>query len=481
MMGADIVVTTVADEVANAEYGTEVIPGSFRDAVDKAQSGDVIKFNAPDGNTIALKGTIGFSGAGKVLVVDGINAATGNPIIITKSDEAKLTDRAINIANGSGSNDINITLKNLSFENIVSQANGACISSGNSAYQTLGPIVNVTLESCQFKNNEGRIPVGSSSGGGGVYMVSHGTNLVIKNCLFVGNKQTFTDSEADSRSVAYGGGVISSTGNNTSKLVVINSTFADNSSKSRGGSIFIGSSADLINCTFVGNSASQGGGFYFHNNNPINIFNCIFTNNHSKLADYEAQADLSRNNGTFTISHSLIGATNVPDVTSFPNTVLYQAGQPLFVAYETSSYGISVPVLANNGGLFPTAALVADGLASGTGTASVAGFDIPTTDQRGATRLTPPSIGAYEYGGVLTNIQEVQTSTAAVTISVAAGQIVIAAENQGIARVYSLSGAQVAQTAVNGVATVALPKGVYIVKFVETAGSASGIAKVLLN
>ena len=138
MFAADIIVTTVADD-------SDVPPvGSLREAIANAQSGDVIKFKTTDGGTIEVKNTLSLTGAGKVWVIDGLNATDGKPIILTKSADASAGSRVLQIANGSGSENIDVTIKNISFENIKSTSNGASITSGNSAYTT--PVLKILLD-----------------------------------------------------------------------------------------------------------------------------------------------------------------------------------------------------------------------------------------------------------------------------------------------------------------------------------------------
>ena len=70
---ADIVVTTVEDGTAE---GIGIPSGSFREAVANAQSGDVIKFNVTNGDTVKLVSAVIIDGAEKTLVIDGLNQAT---------------------------------------------------------------------------------------------------------------------------------------------------------------------------------------------------------------------------------------------------------------------------------------------------------------------------------------------------------------------------------------------------------------------
>lgn len=472
MFAADIIVTTVADD-------SDVPPsGSLREAIANAQSGDVIKFKTTDGGTIELKSTLTISGAGKVWVIDGLNATDGKPIILTKSADASASSRIFQIANGSGSENIDVTIKNFSFENIKSTSNGASITSGNSAYQTAAaPPIKIVIESCQFKNSESSISSTSSSGGGGVYFASHGTNVTFKNCLFQNNKLTFSDKETEDASKSIGGGCISTTGNNTAKITAINSTFANNSSLARGGAIFSGHPLYLVNCTFVGNHGMRGGGVYFHNDNEIIVVNTILTHNTS--TDNPDRGDLYRNPGTPTknnqFGYMIVGLTNytmegMPMVDLFPTDL-----PPLYASLDTYNN----PALGDNGGLFETVALSSNSAARNKGTTGTfQGLQIPTDDQRGYTRSATPSIGAFEFGAAAStnNIKSAENKIYSV-----ADQIIFADGMKGYARVFNVSGACVFQSEAEGTLRTNLPAGVYLVRFDDYNSNSAMAAKIVIK
>jgi hypothetical protein len=472
MMALDIVVTTVADNAS----GEDVIDGSFRAAVRDLAGGDVIKFAPVDGNTIELKQKIGFSGADMTVVVDGL-LPSGQPITITKSEEAAVGTRMIGVADGSSvvCGGLDVTIKNISFENIATNTNGSAIMAGNGIYNTSGASSGVTfdltVENCQFLNCVSTFKP-ASSGGGGALFVSHGTHLVVKNCLFANNKVVFVDDNGDptgaQTSITFGGGAIGSTGSNTASMKISNSTFYGNSSDGRGGAVYSGHHIDVINCTIANNaSGGRGGGLHFNTSSSTTaVINTIITNNTGD----GSYGDLT-GNATSLIYHSIIGQTNLSQEqidAAGPNNILYTAGMPLFVSGS--------PVLADNGGWYQTIA-IANGLASGTGVATVAGYDIPTTDQRGWTRNTPPSIGAYEYGA--TSAIELQ-KTPLGNIVASGNRIVLPAGIRGTVAVYDLAGKVVYSAKVNGGATVSLPQGAYVVKLIEATGLNS-VSKVLLK
>jgi hypothetical protein len=475
---ADIIVTTVADNLGG-EDEPDIISGSLREAVANAQSGDVIKLNPVDGNTIELKQAISFYGVNMELVIDGLNQ--GQPIKITKSAKAAEGTRMINIAAGSTeSAGMSITFKNISFEDIATTTSGSAINAGHSSYNTGGIFAglrfSVILENCRFVNCTAKFAAANSGGGGAVY-VAHGTNLIVRNCLFAYNKVEFTDGPDTSK--AFGGGAIGSTGTNTASMKIYNSTFHGNLTDGRGGGIHSGHHIDVINCTITGNtSAGQGGGLRLNaNSSAANVINTIITHNTGDGVHGDFSSAVTPTTAIPPLlSHNIIGATNFTQDqidASGPGNDLYTIGQSLFAG--------GVPVLANNGGWYETVALSEAGMATGAGIATLDGFEIPTTDQRGAVRsATKPSIGAYEYGGVLSGVETANSLQRG--IYAAGNQIFFAADITGTVKVYSLSGSCVFQAQVNGGSIAPeLPKGVYIVKVVNTANALNVVSKVVLN
>jgi len=471
LAAADIFVTNTDDD-------TDMAPdGSLRAAISAANSDDVIRINIPGGTNIVMMGGIGISGAGKTLTIDGMNLATGKPIILNK-DESASGSRLFNVGNSAGNEGLNVTFKNIVFEDIYTTQNGAVMSSGNSSYSAAGAIT-INLESCMFKNCTADLSATATSGGGGVYFLSHGTALNIYDCFFTGNFQKFQDDVTDPEKKSIGGGVIGSTGTNTAKLTVVNSTFTNNRSLARGGAIFIGHPATIINSTFAGNVAARCGGLYFHNNSQGDFINSVFTHNYSTTTANEAKSDFDKNNATapVTMAYCLVGATNFTELGV--GSSLYNVGMLLFTDYTTNDLSYNVPVATDNGGLYPTIALAENGVATKKGTSAYTGFTIPTADQRGASRLSPPCIGAFEYGGVVNSITDAES--AGVRIKAVNGGIEILTEVPGKVSVYNLSGTEVSNVQIiNEISISNLSKGVYVVKFVDTTG-VTVVSKVLLD
>jgi hypothetical protein len=481
MMALDIVVTTVADNASTED----VIDGSFRAAVRDAVGGDVIKFNPSDGSTIELKQKIGFSGADMKIVVDGL-LPSGQPIIITKSEEAVAGTRMIGVADGNSvvCEGLDVTIKNISFKDIATNTNGSAIMAGNGIYNSTGANPDVkfdlTVENCQFLNCVSTFTP-ASSGGGGALFVSHGTRLVVKNCLFAYNKVIFETGPDTGKT--FGGGAIGSTGSNTASMKLYNSTFYCNTSDGRGGGVYSGHHIDVINCTITGNIASgRGGGLHFNTGtSTTNVINTILAYNKGdgSYGDFSGNPTATAN----TLYYNIIGQTNLPQETIDelgPNNVLFTDGMPLFAEYTADESINKIPVLADNGGWYQTVALPTSSMAKGQGIAAVTGFDIPTSDQRGWTRATPPCIGAYEYGATAPSAIELQKAALGGIIAVG-DQVLLPAGSKGTVNVYNLAGKVVYSAKVNGGGIISnLPQGAYIVKLVESTGL-SVVSKVLLK
>ena len=182
----------------------------------------------------------------------------------------------------------------------------------------------------------------SASHGGGGGMYNSYSSPVLTNC-------TFTNNSADD-----GGGMYNNGYNGTCSPVLTNCTFSGNSAKYYGGGMYNGySSPELTNCILWGNTASSSGNEIYndnYSNNKPTIDTCIIKGGYSSYGTY----------------------TNI--ITADPKLM------PL------GNYGGSVqtcPVGAGSSAI--GAGKVVDGL---------------TTDARGMSRSSTPTIGACEFGNV---------------------------------------------------------------------------------
>jgi CSLREA domain-containing protein len=286
-------------------------PGSLRDTIATANSGDTINFAVT--GTIVLSSEIQFGknlnvvGPGaEQLIIEATNAVAMRLLHITSGTTtiADVTFRK-GRRNGPGGaiykENGNLTLNACALTNNLTQSN----SQGGAIYNDLG---NLTLNGCLLSNNQA---IGSSGGGifnargvvslfgctlngnsaqvgggissNGALTVTYSTvtgntaaggfsgsggaiesinaALTVDNCIFSNNKAF---------GMAAGGGAIDCGGNSTDVTTSIsNSTFSDNNSEDEGGAIHHGSNNSLggtpavmllvSNCTFSANKAPSGG------------------------------------------------------------------------------------------------------------------------------------------------------------------------------------------------------------------------------
>lgn len=455
------------ERVVTSLAGDAETEGGFRFEMKALQSGDVLTFNIPDGDEIILEGSSGLSdGEGKVFVIDGINKATGNRITFTSNGDN------FPFFSGLGSNAhlMDVTFRNIIVTNFNYAGNGAGFKLGNSKldgdpsdptrFATLR-LENVEISNC--------VVTGASNSGGALFN-GRGVNVIADKCLFANNS---SDESANGNSK--GGGAISTTGSGGSFLFT-NSTFVGNSAAAgRGGAIYSGMDCTLINCTVAGNTAFVGGGFYAHSAKQYTLINSIFYKN-IELNDAETSADIRRGNGSavFAIYNCLAGTDAVTTalVTDFESN-----GNSLIMPGMKVFENDDVLELKDNGGKTLTLALHAtQSMAAKTGTATVAGFDIPTVDQRGYTRAAKPCMGAFELGGIEPVGIQTATADAKFNYSVEKGRLVIA--ESGECRIFNTLGAKITEVTINGSAPINLESGIYIVRFMNEAGTS--VAKVLI-
>ena len=211
---------------------------------------------------------------------------------------------------------------------------------------------NVTIQNGYVDSNNGY------SGGG---MYNYYASPEITNCTFSGN------------SARYGGGMY----NYYSSPVLTNCTFSNNSAKNYGGGMYNIRSSDpvLTNCTFSGNSAKYYGGGMYNDSSSPTLTNCILWGN---------TATSSRNE----IYNS--GSNNKPTI----DTCIIKGGYSSYGTYTNIiTEDPKLMPLGNYGGSVQTCPVGAGSSAIGAGKV----VDDATTDARGFTRSSTPTIGACEY------------------------------------------------------------------------------------
>jgi len=261
------------------------------------------------------------------------------------------------------------------------------VIAGNKSTQTYGGSIfasaeKVTLDSCRVMNNQGI----------GIYIDAQ--VATVRNCLVSGNtggsglllhfcEQTLVENTTISaNNVDNGSGLLfdaydSNYGSNY-LLTVVNSTISGNKASSNGGGIY--SNADvvnLINSTITNNSASTGGGIYLIGE-VLSLESMIIAGNQASVgADIKTNAKVNAKN-------SALGSST--------GYTLTDLGGNLPVGID-----LKLAPLADNGGLTPTHALLADSPAINKGSNP----NNLLYDQRGTgfprVAGVAADIGAYEF------------------------------------------------------------------------------------
>ena len=339
---------------ANAAEPIRVTSGSqLKDALSSVTNGGVISIDADITDAVSSS-TISSS---KSFTIEG----NGHKITQASNERAPIRISA------SGTT---ITVKNLAFDGNGYSSN---LSYGGGAIASYrGAIV---VDNCIFENYYSS---GGNYGGGAILAQNSSSSVTVSNSSFINNRSN------------YHGGAIYTGGRST----ITNSTFYGNSSTRDGGAIYANSGGTIVNCTIVGNTSTRDGGGVRNNSSSsgsqTQLRNNIVIGNNCG-SSYSGK-DIYRANDQ---GYNLIGdavslsVTNTNTKTNVANTGWLDTGAP-----------------KDNGGipdklpLQPTIALIptADSPAINTGSsATVNSVSIPTTDQRGYTRIGAPDIGAYEY------------------------------------------------------------------------------------
>lgn len=393
----DFHAATQKELVVTSDGNNASTVGTLAWCINQATDGDVIEFNL-NKNEITQTESITIP-VDKTIVINGLNQYNNRKITLTGSA------RAFNV-NGT------LYLNNIIISDKITSS---IISSGS-----------LIVENSEFRNNR------SNADNGGAIRVSNGT-CIIRNSIFENNAAGGT----------YGGGAICIY-NENALLTIESSTFIDNEAI-QGGAISVFKAADMLatNCTFSGNKATggatnrRGGAIYCanpDNNTAHEEINCTIINStivgNSALnngggicAFSRTDQKMIRINLINTIVAYNIQGTAYNDVFNWnPNTRVVITAKncifgntnyssyidnssivpsnienaPIFNMLETFETSFKAPTLSYDGDL-PVAKLSPVSIAIGKGTVQHDGYNIPTVDQLGYERFSPPAIGAVEY------------------------------------------------------------------------------------
>ena len=363
-------------------------------------------------------------------------------------------------------------------------------------------------------------PVFTNTTGAGVYNGNAAVvkNSVIRNNITKGYKYTLTNAKTSEPALRGGGAYMNNAGS-----VFTNCIFANNevigtdvglvsNDNVAGGGLFADNGGAAYNCTFVNNKISSpisatpgtyndkgyGGGAIFKSASSgavvVKGYNNVFWNNISVGTIDPTKANLAiRNNFTsmlIDIQNNVIptapwwyGNANGTTTASGNNakanflncTVDLSATNgdakgpafnslPAVVGYSATASDIKANWSVTNNSYL---------LAKGSN--SISGYSL-STDFIGSTFLSPPSVGAFDYG--------LPTTISTATVNSDAKSSVIARNNMlvstidGVVQVVSLTGATVKNMKVTNGQVISLPSGAYIVRTVSSKGTS--VQKVVL-
>lgn len=415
-------------------------PGSLRDAITSAASGDTITFDLPAPDTISLitgelliDKNLAIIGPGAdLLTVDRspdsldlglpvLQIAAGNfDVTISGLTIAKgLSGGAISSGKGGGLDNQSTGVVNLSrcvfsdnfagFEGggVANEGQGTlnltdCTITGNSTNGLGGGLSNVfgegkvTMLRCTISDNTAK------GNGGGIRNAGDNTVMTITDSAIANNS-------VDASSTSFGGGIYND-GTMTIQGCTISNNIIFNGS---GGGLGNDMIVTAANCTFYGNIAYDSGGG-IEDSWKATISDCTITNNialqEEPFGGVPGGGGLASSNGTTfnvtTIKNTIIAQNDSPSNPDIAGEVLSdgynligdgtggtitpQTGDQ--IGTSSSPIDAMLATLAENGGPTQTCALLPESPAIDVGDP-----DASATDQRGYVRPDAPDVGAFEF------------------------------------------------------------------------------------
>lgn len=498
--------------------------GTFRNTFKNKRNktvGDTIVFNISGSDIINLDGEL-FRIKDGSMVVDGLNQATGNPIVVVAKSSNSIF-RSDGTADGSNTSGLDITFKNITFKNANITASGTKHGGGFYVGHTNLPLlstfrfINCTFENCSTTSSGGGSPRAGAIG------VANNSSLIVDSCTFIGNSATNTGAAISSIQansyINIRNSVFESNTSSNGGAVYVNSnfpafitgcTFYNNT----GGALYINSGSSttisVVNNTFYQNTSSKGSGIFVNSDNPNSIINCTVVGNKlttSEEGNGAIYANATGSEGNPAVNSSLLincivsGTVAITEeeetepveiVTSdvygqhltLSNCIVQTTDASVTsgritnpVTYAPSVFVSDIPVLSDNGGATKTIAVSSSGAAYGAG---ISGADIPTTDQRGVLRGENPCVGAFEAQtptGYDTRKMLHQIHVGAIDM-----QIIVKSEKPGVVSIYDTVGRILSQKHSFEESVFTVPsKGLYIVNFKENASEYVHTQKVIVK
>ncbi|MBP8944835.1 MAG: hypothetical protein KBG25_02855 [Paludibacteraceae bacterium] len=394
--------------------GNDSGDGSLRKAVADASAGDIINFNFT-GDIVNL--TSAQISLEESITINGINAATNQKVILKAAAN-------LSVFNISGS--LVINLNNLVFDGTGIAGNTAIKAPNGSR---------LNIEDCVFKNinaqnnNGGAARIqgmatiknsifqGNTSDGGyggGALCIYHAADVTIEKCSFINNSCTKTSNTGGGAIVARGTVV-----DGPCNVTIINSTFANNTSAQTGGAVLcsVQSSSDFtanltaINCTFTGNQGDGAVTAFVTSKGSANVHlvNSLVVNNINAAGNTYSDLVETKSGtatGSVLIDPNYVIYSQASETINFDGKHCIKVDNPetenIFLG-ELQTFGVNNdkkrPIIYEDYEKFPFPLILLSesSIALGAGISTLEGYTIPTDDQVGDTRPTPPAIGALEY------------------------------------------------------------------------------------
>lgn len=191
---------------------------------------------------------------------------------------------------------------------------------------TGGGAIRVTGDNQIIRNSTFLDNVSNSQRGGGAIFIWFGEGLLIDNCVFLQNHQTFEDSN--------GGGAIHNWDNN---VTIKNSKFFKNTAIESGGAIYTwGNNLKIDNCEFKENESQHNGGAIYNWDHGFIVENCEFEANHSQNW---GGAIRNHTNSIATINNSIFKFNTSSNGGAISNSHEITVTNSLFHGNEASEFG----------------------------------------------------------------------------------------------------------------------------------------------
>ncbi len=371
----------VVTKIADTDDGICDGDCSLREAISSACTGATITFDTAGvfatPQTITL--SLGELSVARNMTIDGPDAA-GNHVTVSGG----VGIRGFNVASGKTD-----TIRELTIT-------GVNVAPGDAA----GGILNagtLTLINCTVNGN-------TATEGGGIY--NGGTLTVINSTISGNNSATFE-----------GGGIVN---NAVGVLNIINSTVSGNNAATDGGGIWNGNTLTVINSTIsnnradLDNNASGTGGGIFINGGTAVLRNTIVAGNFNEDGVTDSRDDINGPLDAAGINNLIGDGTNMTGISNADanSNQVGSSGSPI---------DAMLGVLANNGGVTFTHALLPGSPAIDAGDNTAATNASLTTDQRGTgfPRIADSAdldttatvdIGAFELHPSIEDIQDTSTN-----------------------------------------------------------------------